>query len=124
LLGYGLSPEVGQGGDELAVTLYWQALAEMPLDYTVFMHLIGPDGQLVAQDDNGPWWEVSIPTSTWQVGEKLRDRHMLTLPPDLPPGEYHLQIGLYYWQTLERLPVLENGAPVNNFVELGRVTIE
>ena len=124
LLGYGLSPEVGQGGDELAVTLYWQALAGMPLDYTVFMHLIGPDGQLVAQDDNGPWWEVSIPTSTWQVGEKLRDRHMLILPPDLPPGEYHLHIGLYYWQTLERLPVLENGAPVNNFVELGRITIE
>ncbi len=30
----------------------------------------------------------------------------------------------YYWETLERLPVLEGGVPVNNFVELGDITVE
>jgi hypothetical protein len=58
------------------------------------------------------------------VGEVVRDRHPLTLPPDLPPGTYRLRTGLYYWQTLERLPVLESGEPVNNIVELGIVEIE
>jgi uncharacterized membrane protein len=123
LRGYQLSPEVGQAGRDLTLTLYWQALAEIPLDYTVFVHVLSPDGQLVAQDDNGPWWEVPLPTSTWQPGENLRDRHTLHLPPDLSPGTYQLQIGLYYWQTLERLPVLEGSAPVNNFVALGSIMI-
>jgi hypothetical protein len=124
LRGYQVSPKVGQAGRDLALTLYWQALAEIPLDYTVFVHVLGPDGQVAAQDDNGPWWEVPLPTSTWQPGENLRDRHTLHLPPDLPPGTYHLQIGLYYWQTLERLPVLEGDASVNNFVALGSISVK
>jgi uncharacterized membrane protein len=116
--------DVSQTGQELAVTLYWRALAPMPVDYTIFVHLLGPDGQLVAQHDGGPWWEVSIPTSTWQPGEELRDRHALDLPPDLPSGTYRLQVGVYYWQTLERLPVIENDIPVNNYIELGNVKVE
>jgi hypothetical protein len=116
--------DVSQTGQDLTVTLYWRALAPMPVDYTIFVHLLGPDGQLAAQHDGGPWWEVSIPTSTWQPGEELRDRHGLSLPPDLPSGTYRLQVGVYYWQTLERLPVIENGAPVNDYVELGSVNVE
>jgi hypothetical protein len=116
--------DVVQEDQNLNVTLYWQALAPMPVDYTVFVHLLGPDGQLVVQHDDGPWWEVAIPTSTWQPGEKLRDMHALALPTGLPSGEYRLQTGVYYWETLERLAVLENGAPVNNFVELGSVKLK
>jgi hypothetical protein len=116
--------DVSQSEQELTVTLYWQALAPLPLDYTVFVHLIGPDGQKVAQHDGQPWWEVSLPTSTWQPGEILQDKHILSLPPNLPSGDYHLNIGVYYWQTLERLPVMERGAPVKDFVELGSVTIQ
>ena len=111
-------------GSNLAVTLYWQALTAMPLDYTIFVHLVGPDGQTVAQHDGQPAWEVPLPTTTWQPGEILQDKHLLALPPDLPAGEYHLEIGVYFWQTLERLPIVENGAPVKDFVELGSVTIE
>jgi hypothetical protein len=111
-------------GSNLAVTLSWQALAAMPVDYTVFVHLLGPDGQTVAQHDGQPFWEVALPTSTWQPGELLQDKHTLVLPPDLPAGEYHLEMGVYFWQTLERLPVLENGVPVRDFVALGSVTVE
>jgi len=123
LRGYDVSPPVGQAGQELAVTLYWHSLAPMSLDYTVFVHLIGPDGQRVAQHDGQPWWEVPLPTSTWQPGEDLRDRHNLKLPPDLAPGSYHLQTGVYYWQTQERLPVIKGNTPINNYVELGSITV-
>jgi hypothetical protein len=51
------------------------------------------------------------------------DQHRLTLPNDLPPGEYQLRVGVYYWQTLERLPIIENGVPVNNYVELDNIII-
>ena len=124
LLGYDVATPVEVGQQSLPVTLFWRATGAIPVNYTVFVHLLGPDGQLVAQHDDGPWWEVSIPTSTWQSGETLRDQHTLALPVDLAPGTYHLQIGVYYWQTLERLPVLENGEPVNNFVALGSIQVE
>jgi uncharacterized membrane protein len=116
--------DVAQTGSVLAVTLYWQALAPMSLDYTVFVHLLDPQGQTVAQHDGQPAWEVSVPTSTWQLGETVPDKHTLSLPGNLSPGQYRLQVGVYYWQTLERLVVVENGTVVNNFVELGKVTLE
>lgn len=119
LLGYDATVE----GQTLPVTLYWQATTEMSVDYTIFVHLLNAQGELVAQHDNGPWWEVPIPTSTWQAGEQLRDQHILELSQPLPAGDYELQIGVYYWETLERLPVLENDTPVNNFISLGTVSI-
>jgi hypothetical protein len=99
-------------------------LAPMDQDYTIFVHLIAPDGERVAQHDDQPWWKVPLPTSTWQPGEELRDQHVLRLPPGLAPGTYRLQVGVYYWQTLERLPVMEGHTPVNNYVEIGHVTVE
>lgn len=121
LLGYAVAPVEN---NQLTVTLYWQALAKMPLDYSVFVHLVDGQGQLVAQHDGQPWQQVPLPTSSWQPGEKLLDSHTLTLPADLPPGPYQLQVGAYYWETLERLPVTENGAAVNNYVELGEINLE
>lgn len=122
LQGYDLSP-VTEAGQDLAVTLHWQALSPIPQNYNVFVHLVNAEGQLITQHDGEPWWELPLPTSTWQPGETLRDRHVLALPPDLPPGTYRLQVGVYYWENLERLPVLENGVPVNNFVELGNLEL-
>ncbi|GIK39820.1 MAG: hypothetical protein BroJett011_36530 [Chloroflexota bacterium] len=112
-----------QEGSNLPVILYWQAVTTMPLDYTVFVHLVDSAGKTVAQHDGQPSWEAPLPTSTWQPGETLQDRHLLALPPDLPSGTYHLEAGVYYWQTLERLPVVENGGVARDFVELGSIDI-
>jgi hypothetical protein len=95
----------------------------MGYDYTVFVHLVDEAGNPGAQHDGQPWWEVSIPSTTWQPGERLRDRHVLALPPELAEGRYRLQVGVYFWQTLERLPILENGQPINNVIELGEIEL-
>jgi hypothetical protein len=124
LRGYDVSPTVGKAGRDLELTLYWRAQAPMDRDYTIFVHLVDSDGQLVAQHDGQPWWEASLPTSTWDPGEELQDRHVLTLPPDTPPGSYSLRVGAYYWETLERLPVVESGVAVGDYVELGRFEVE
>jgi uncharacterized membrane protein len=113
-----------EGGRELVITLYWAALAPMDRDYTVFVHVLRSDGRRVAQHDGEPWWKVSLPTSTWQPGEEVQDQHVLELPPDLAPGTYRLQAGVYYWQTAERLPVIEQNVAVNNYVELDSVVVE
>jgi hypothetical protein len=33
------------------------------------------------------------------------DLRRILLPPDLPPGEYHLVVGWYDWRTNTRLPL-------------------
>jgi uncharacterized membrane protein len=124
LRGYTVSPVEARAGQEVAVTLYWRGLTPMSVDYTVFVHLVGADGQRVAQQDGEPWWEVKVPTSTWQVGEELQDRHVLKVPEGVAPGEYRLQMGVYYWQTQERLPVQHGDAPPADYLELGSVTIK
>ncbi|MBX3057015.1 MAG: glycosyltransferase family 39 protein [Anaerolineae bacterium] len=88
-------------GDELIATLQWEAVAEIPRDYTVFVHLLTADGALLAQHDSAPLWGTR-PTTTWQPGEMLLDRHVLALPTDAPPTAVRLLTGLYDSQTIER----------------------
>ncbi len=115
---------VEQTGRRLQVTLFWRAKKDISRDYSVFVHVVNTGGDIVAQHDGQPGWQVTIPTGSWLPGETVLDRHTIELPADLPPGTYTLNAGIYYWETLERLPVLENGAPVDNFVTLGSVELK
>ena len=54
LAGFWLSPDRSQPGSTLPVVLQWVADAPPPADYTVFIHLVAPDGSLVAQSDAVP----------------------------------------------------------------------
>ncbi|MFN8459525.1 MAG: hypothetical protein U0401_33570, partial [Anaerolineae bacterium] len=81
-------------GTALPIELQWQALAKPPEDYHVFIHMMGNEGQVVAQADGQPvLW--TRPTTTWKVGEKIIDRYGVWLPPGTLPGEFQLLIGLY-----------------------------
>jgi hypothetical protein len=102
LLGYDLTGHVPPGGS-VRVALYWRATRPIPLDYKVFVHLLGPDGQVLAQSDAMPvGW--TYPTSRWQPGETVRDEHLFAVDSATPRGDYWLAVGLYDPQTGERLP--------------------
>ena len=92
-------------GQSLPLTLYWQAAAPLPQQYTVFLHLLGADQQRYAQDD-GPPLKGLQPMAYWQQGETLPDYRSLILPTDLPPGRYRLEVGLYSEEG-ERLPATD-----------------
>ena len=90
-----------------AAVLRWETDAPLPFDYTLFLHLLDADGNLIAQADAQPGWLVSLPVTRWEPG-----RPILTgtpLPADLPPGRYRVRVGWYNWQTLERLPLAGGG---------------
>ncbi len=122
LTGYTVEPEQPAPGQSLRLTLYWQALAPIPHDYTVFVHLRQPGGGAVAQADHRPL-ENLYPTSLWPVGETIRESSQLDISADLLPGAYELWVGLYRLETGERLPV-QNDASGENAVKLGGLRIE
>ena len=76
-------------GGELV--LAWQALAEMEANYTVFVHLLDAGGETLINADHRP----PRPTSEWRPGQVIPDRLTLTLPPELPTGDYQIEVGLY-----------------------------
>ncbi len=81
-------------GEILGVSLRWRALAAIPAPYVVFVHLIGPNGTLVAQEDVQPL-QGARPTNTWQPGLRLWDPHQVYLPSNAPAGVYQLRAGMY-----------------------------
>ncbi len=118
LLGYDLQPAAPQPGDTLTLTLYYRALAETPIHYTAFVHLLGdpnrPNPQsgspLWSQSDSEPC-QGGLPTGRWRQGEIIRDTITLTLPTDLPAGDYRLVTGFYTWPDLSRLAIIEADRP-------------
>jgi hypothetical protein len=125
LLGADLAPSPAQAGETLRVVLYWQVLAEMDVPYTVFVHLLGPDGRLVAGHDGEPVGGAR-PTTSWIPGEYVVDPHEMAIPTDLDPGEYEVEVGMYDagLPSLPRLPVLdEGGQAASDRVILGTVQV-
>lgn len=103
-LGYHLPAGEWHAGDIVPFSLFWRGTEGLGEDYSVFVHLMAPDGQPLAQSDSAPGGG-SLPTSTWSPRETIVDRRGLLLPADLPPGRYPLRLGLYLPSTGERLPV-------------------
>ncbi len=91
-------------GETVSVTLRWQARTAIRRDYTSFVHLLGPDGTLVAQWDQPPR-NGFLPTRIWSAGFGLDETYKLTLPPTAEPGTYTLVAGMYD-ATGQRLPVI------------------
>jgi hypothetical protein len=101
-------------GDEVRVVLEWQGLRTMTESYTVFVHLVGPDGRLHGQRDYWPVEGTRL-TTTWQPGEIIHDPYRVTLDADAPSGDYAIHIGLYLPETLERVSVLSaDGQPLDD----------
>lgn len=83
-----------RAGRPFTVTLVWRAEAEIDTPYRVFLHLLGPDGNAVAQSDGEPaGW--TRPTTGWLPGEIVPDTRILELPAELPAGTYPLRAGMY-----------------------------
>lgn len=98
-------PPTARPGDVVGVRLVWSADATPARATKVFLHLLAADGRLVAQRDGEPGGGQR-PTTSWAAGEAIRDNHGLLLPPDLPPGQYELRLGLYdALDPAARLPV-------------------
>jgi len=71
------------------VILYWQAETTLDDNYTVFVHMLDEEGNIVEQSDVPP----SLPTKYWRWGENYLTYH--EFPEDIDMLEYTIIVGWY-----------------------------
>jgi uncharacterized membrane protein len=103
LSGYNLeSPSVAAGAP-MTVTLFWRAHQPIPVDLTVFVHVVDQTDQLIAQRDSQPD-DGAYPTSEWPLQDLIMDRRIIRIPAGTAPGTYGLELGWYDLATGKRVP--------------------
>jgi hypothetical protein len=119
------APASVTAGQSLTVSLVWRARADHLGQSTTFIHLVSADGTLVAQQDSPPR-HGQYTTDMWTKGEVVPDTYSLALPSTLPPGVYHLKMGMYDSKTLDRRPAFDAAgvALADNMIPLQEIRIE
>lgn len=149
--GWRLTPGPWQRGDQVQITTYWETLRPPETNYKVFLHLIDAQGNQVQSFDHFPFelreqdgirhytlnprylqthdlpgnypYSGLIPTQLWLPGHTLKETHSIVIPPETPPGQYTLRMGMYDEGSMARLPVFAGDELDLGFIELGRVEI-
>ena len=103
LVGYDLNTRVIRPGETLSVTLYWQALAPVERDYSVFMHLTSADN-IVATNDGLPYTKPKR-MKQWRVSQMMQEVRSLVVAADAPAGLYNIEMGVFD-ESKGRLPVV------------------
>lgn len=112
LLAYELDKETLHPGDILQVVLYWQVLAPVEGNYLAFVHLLGRERADAGQADGFPAGG-RYPTDRWQVGEIVRDAHLVQVSAEATaPAVAQLDVGFYDRLTMRTLPAADqSGQP-------------
>jgi hypothetical protein len=113
------------GGETVSITLQWDVLGRLPIDYSYFVHLIPVGGeQPVAQGDGalGAW---GLPSGAWRAGDSWQDYTTFVLPADLAAGDYELWLGVYNYADGSRLPIrVDDVEQADNRLMIGRIRVE
>jgi hypothetical protein len=89
----------------------------LPSDYTVFVHFVNADGQVLWNDDHAP----ATPTTAWRAGTPVEYTRTVFLPPSVfHPGDVGIDVGLY--RDGERLPLEGPVPPADSTARAYRVT--
>ncbi len=122
LLAYEMPPGPLNPGQDIDITLYWEALRPMTADHSVYVQLFGWR-QGLAQEDSYPGGGA-FPTSLWRPGQIIRDRYRLRVSPDaVGPAPAWLTVGMYDFGTMERLPVTDAAGDAVVYPVLGRTAV-
>lgn len=122
LVGYDLNPPRLAPDQNLEVALYWQPLADLQRDYTVFVHVVDSAGSVYAQWDSQPVFGFYT-TGLWRKDAIVTDLYPIHLPANTPPGEYQLEVG-WLAGAQERLSVLDaHGQPGSDSLIFGKVLV-
>ncbi|MCB9078785.1 MAG: glycosyltransferase family 39 protein [Anaerolineaceae bacterium] len=94
----------------LPVTLYWETLGPINTNHgktNIYISLVDDRGNVWGKLDRiilaGLWR-----TNRWHPGFYIRDEYKLPIDAATPPGTYHLEVGLYDFETGNSLGVVKD----------------
>jgi 4-amino-4-deoxy-L-arabinose transferase-like glycosyltransferase len=118
LVGYDLRTPIVEPGQKVELLTAWRVRAPFTPEAIMFTHVLDHNGTVVGQTDR-----LDVPSWQWQPGDAFVQLHRFPVDPDAPPGLYHLEIGMYTQQDPTRLPILVDGAAVDDRILLSTVEI-
>jgi hypothetical protein len=91
-------------GGQTGLTLEWEAIRQLSVDYHVMISLNGADGS--AWDNQ----ELSIlsrgdSAADWSAGRWLVQVATVSVPPEAPPGDYQIFVTIYDTKNRRAAPV-------------------
>lgn len=111
-----------EAGQPIPIVIIWDTIEPIDRPYSVFVHLLDPSGNLVAQYDGLPF-DGQWLTTCWQVGFPIADQYKVQLPDEIAPGEYQLNLGLYRLPSGERLGITSPTGIEDRSLPISQVTI-
>jgi hypothetical protein len=104
---------VTQGEQDSTLLTYWQVISKPERAFSLMAHLVSKDDHHVSVGDG-----LGIPWHELKPGDVLVQRHLLSLPEDLPSGSYHFQTGGYWLDTMERWALRDEEEPAKDYIRL------
>ena len=97
----------GAKSSPVSVLTYWQAGEQIALPLQLFIHAIGPRGQIIAQQD-----QLDAPASDWRPGDLIAQVNRLNAA--FASGPVWIEVGWYHPDSGERLPIIVDGIAVDD----------
>lgn len=108
-------------GESFDLTLYWESLRKVDLNWRIFVHIEGPRRFLGDHEAVGGMY----PVNRWKQGDLVQDRKSIKVPKNAGPGEYTIYVGMYAGK--DRLPVRAVGSGTGEApdrIEVGKLRVE
>jgi hypothetical protein len=118
-LGYELDGAESQPGEIVELRTFWKVEDIPSRPFSLMAHLLGPDEQVVAVGDG-----LGVPIDQWQLGDVIVQRHRLPVPEGTAMGDYQIQTGAYWLDTMDRWPTYLDDGTGSDRIPLGKITIK
>jgi hypothetical protein len=119
---YALEQDSVRSGGTVGLTVEWEAVGPIPVDWRQVTFLRDASGQVVDQSERS-LGGGSGGTSTWAPGRWVFRSSGLSIPPKTPPGEYTLGVGLYDSKAKQMARVTAGAGTGSEEVRLGTLRI-
>jgi hypothetical protein len=118
-LGYAVDGAESRPGEIVELRTFWKVKEVPDRPLSLMAHLLGPDGQTVAVGDG-----LGMPIDQWQPGDVIVQRHRLSVPEGTATGDYQVQTGAYWLDTMDRWPTYLDDETRSDQILLGKIRIQ
>ena len=91
----------------LWIALNWETMPDLEVEFSVSIRLHDKEGDVVFQEDSLLWNPLHRPTRDWTPGDRIDTLFQISIPPDIPVGDYELRLVVYDVETL--VPTVQVG---------------